>query len=74
MYVVSSWNTLKSLIYTHAHVRHRVLFTYMSFVEVDLELLLVVREDLHALAEELDLLAVLDLKTHYQYYISRNFF
>lgn len=49
------------------------VFTYMSLVEVDLELLLVVCEDLHALAEELDLLAVLYLKTHYQYYISRNF-
>ena len=43
----------------------------MSLVEVDLELLLVVGQDLHALAEELDFLAVLDLKTHYQYYISR---
>ena len=36
----------------------------MSLVEVDLEFLLVVSQDLHALAEELDLLAVLYLKTH----------
>jgi hypothetical protein len=36
----------------------------MSLVEVDLELFLVVGQDLHTLAEELDLLAVLNLKTH----------
>ena len=36
----------------------------MGFVEVDLEFLLVVGEQLHALAEELDLLAVFDLETH----------
>ena len=73
MYVVSSWNTLKSLIYKHIFDSLDSC-PYMSFVEMDLELLLIVREDLDALAEELDLLAVLDLKTHYQYYISRNFF
>jgi hypothetical protein len=36
----------------------------MSLVEVDLEFFLVVGQDLHTLAEELDLLAVLNLKTH----------
>ena len=38
---------------------------YMSFVKVDLEFLLVVSQQLHTFAEELDLLAVLDLETHF---------
>lgn len=38
---------------------------YMSFVKVHLELLLVVGKELHAFAEKLDLLAVLDLETHF---------
>jgi hypothetical protein len=40
------------------------VYPYVSFVKVDLEVLLAVGQELDALPEELDLLAVFDLETH----------